>query len=102
MFGFENIVVVVVIILLRYSGIPVSDAFYLTCIPPYVWFKPVPIGINTLAKTMNRIMSSIGDGKFYSNTSLRCTAKTRLIEAGIPKELGRKKTGHMKSELVGG
>jgi len=42
-------------------------------------------------------MSSVGDGKFYSNTSLRRTAKTRLVEAGIPQELARKKTGHTSS-----
>ena len=47
---------------------------------------------------MNYTMSSIGDGKFYTNTSLRCIAKTRLVEAGIPQELAGKKTGHMKSD----
>lgn len=81
-------------------GLPGNDAFYLTPIPnpkSNVWFKPIPMGINTLAQTTSRIMSSFGDGKFYTNTSLRRTAKTRLVEAGIPPELARKKTGHMSS-----
>ena len=81
-------------------GLPGNEAFYLTPIPnpsTEVWFKSTPVGINTLAQAMSRIMSSVGDGKFYSNTSLRRTAKTRLVEAGIPQELARKKTGHTSS-----
>ena len=39
-------------------------------------------------------MKGIDDGHFYSNTSLRRTAKTRLVVGGIPKEIAMKKTGH--------
>ena len=76
------------------------SAFYLTPInnpKSRVWFKASPIGVNTIAKTVSRLLGNLGDGKFYTNTSLRRTAKTRLMEAGISAALAKKKTGHFSS-----
>lgn len=78
------------------------SAFYLT---PLVnpsgnrWYKAVPMGKNTIASTIKRITSSLPNANdlFYSNTSMRRTAKTRLVESGIPKELCAKKTGHLSN-----
>ena len=79
---------------------PGSSAFYLTPIPnpkSNIWYKNIPVGINTISKTLGRLMRSINDENFYSNTSLRRTAKTRLVEAGVSKEFARRKTGHFSS-----
>jgi hypothetical protein len=75
---------------------PGHSAFYLTPIPNpkgTLWFKNIPVGINTISSNLKKIMSSNDDGNFYSNTSLRRTAKTRLTESGISRDLTMKKTG---------
>ena len=79
-------------------SLPGNEAFYLTRIAKPkndVWYKCVPMGIHTISGTISRLMKGIShDGHFYSNTSLRRTAKTRLVVGGIPKEIAMKKTGH--------
>ena len=78
-------------------SMPGNEAFYLTPIQKPkndVWYKNVPMGIHTISGTISRLMKGIDDGQFYSNTSLRRTAKTRLVVGGISKEIAMKKTGH--------
>lgn len=78
-------------------SMPGNEAFYLTPIPKPksdVWFKNTPMGIHTIAGTISRLMGCIDDKEFYSNTSLRRTAKTRMVEGGISKEIAVRKTGH--------
>lgn len=78
-------------------SMPGNEAFYLTPIQNPkndVWYKNVPMGIHTISGTISRLMKGIDDGHFYSNTSLRRTAKTRLVVGGISKEIAMKKTGH--------
>lgn len=65
-----------------------------------VWYKAQPMGIHTIEKTTKFLMSAIGeDDKFFSNTSLRRTAQTRLVESGIPAMVIQKKTGRISSDL---
>lgn len=76
---------------------PSCLAFYLT---PYqspktkCWYKSSPMGVNTISGALKRLTSMANDGKTYSNTSLRRTAKTRIVNAGISSEVAKMKTGH--------
>ena len=82
------------------NGLPGHSAFYLTPIPKpsdKTWYKSVPLGLNTIASTLKNLMKSVDDGNYYTNTSLRRTAKTRLTESGFNREIVMKKTGHLSS-----
>lgn len=84
------------------NGLPGCEAFYLTPIKSpkqenNCWYKSAPMGINTIAQTLKRLTNTVGDGKLYTNTSLRRTAKTRVVAAGVPKEIAAKKTGHLSN-----
>lgn len=75
-------------------------AFYLTPLPQKqvkgpIWFKAIPLGIHAIEKRTKTIMEPVDANSFYSNTSLRRTSKTRLVEAGIPQEVVTKKTGRI-------
>ncbi len=75
-----------------------ESAFYLTPMEnpqTDIWYKNVPLGIHSIEKVTKQLMSSISDGKFVSNTSLRRTCKQRLVEAGVSKEVAEKKTGRI-------
>ena len=81
-------------------GLKGCVAFYLTPLPQTqikgpVWFKAVPLGIHAIEKRTRTMMKSVDPNSFYSNTSLRRTTKTRLVEAGIPQEVVAKKTGRI-------
>lgn len=81
------------------NGMPGNNAFYLTPMDNpknNVWYKNLPMGIHTISGTLSRLMNGMpsDDETFYSNTSLRRTAKTRLVMAGISKEISARKTGH--------
>ena len=80
-----------------------TNAFYLVPLPESqiksnVWYKNCPLGIHSIENTTKELMKSIDDGKFYSNTSLRRSAKTRLTEAGIPREISSFKTGRVSEK----
>ena len=60
-----------------------------------VWYKAQPLGIHQIEGVTKRFMSSIGKTGYYTNTSLRRSAKTRLVKAGIPKEVVKKRMGHI-------
>lgn len=56
------------------------------------------MGINYLGQCLKRLTVNNGNEEFLTNTSLRRTAKTRLTEAGIPREVCNKKTGNNVTE----
>lgn len=74
-----------------------NSAFYLTPIQKpksNVWFKCLPMGVNSIGKCLKRLTMSVNtDDENFTNSSLRRTAKTRLCESGIPREVSNKKTG---------
>ncbi len=75
------------------------ESFYLTPVnkpKSDVWYKSLPMGINTISKCMSRLSMSLGSDKFLTNTSQRRTAKTRLTTAGLPREVVAKKTGNIE------
>lgn len=77
-----------------------DSAFYLTplvCPKGNIWFKRVPYGVHSIERTVKRLMESAGIEGYFTNTSLRRTARTRLIDGGIPDKVARKVTGHLSS-----
>lgn len=73
-------------------------AFYLTPLQTPIgncWYKCVPMGVHSIEKVTKSIMQTAGYDGFYTNTSLRRSAKTRLVKCETPKELARKITGHV-------
>ena len=73
-------------------------AFYLTPIKNPkgpIWYKAAPLGTHTIEKSVKRLMSSISAEGYISNTSVRRTAKNRMMAAGIPREVIEKKTGRI-------
>jgi hypothetical protein len=60
-----------------------------------IWFKCSPMGVNMISKAISRLTNCVADKVDGSctNSSLRRTAKTRLIENGIPSEVAQRKTG---------
>ena len=79
-------------------GLKGCEAFYLTPLPQAkstIWFKAVPLGVHAIEKRTKTMMDTVDANSFYSNTSLRRTAKTRLVEVGIPQEVVSKKTGRI-------
>lgn len=81
---------------------PITDRteFHLACIinpKTTVWYKNAPLGIHSLEKVTKTLMKSLGKEGYYTNTSLRRSAKTRLVEAGIPREVTKKRIGHIST-----
>lgn len=79
--------------------------FYLTPLPTSqmkteVWFKKSPMGIHTLEKVTKNIMKSLSPQKFFTNTSLRRTAQSRLMKAGVPTEVIENKTGRISKSAT--
>lgn len=59
-----------------------------------VWFSCVPVGRNTLAKTIPRLCKMAGISGYHTNHSLRSAAATRLYAEGVDEQLIAEKTGH--------
>lgn len=57
------------------------------------------MGIHAIEKTTKLLMKNVGANEFYSNTSLRRTCMTRLVEAGVPALVIQKKTGRISADL---
>ena len=79
-------------------------AFYLTPLPKHqikdnIWYKRSAMGIHKIESTTKRLMKTIRkDDEYYTNTSLRRTAKTRLVKGGITKEIASLKTGRISEK----
>ena len=74
------------------------SSFYLACKPnpsSDVWYKASPLGIHSIESATKTLFA--GSEKFLTNTSLRRTAKNRLVSAGIAPEVAQKKTGRISS-----
>lgn len=59
------------------------------------WYKSVPLGLHSIQNTTKDLFKSIDLKGFVSNTSLRRTAQTRLLQGGVQKEVIQKKTGRL-------
>jgi len=81
---------------------PITDRteFHLACIvnpKSTAWYKNQPLGIHSIENVTQTLMKSLGKDGYYTNTSLRRTAKTRLVEAGVPREVTKKRIGHISN-----
>ena len=58
------------------------------------------MGIHSIEQVTKNLMKSmeVGTDSFYSNTSLRRTAKCRLVQGGISKEVAPLKTGRISEK----
>lgn len=73
-----------------------NTAFYLAIIDnpkSNVWYKSSPLGVHSIETVVKKLMEKSGKKGFYTNTSLRRTAMTRLISGNIPDKVIQKKTG---------
>lgn len=74
-----------------------TQALYLTPLKirkGTVWYSNVPIGHNTLSKTVHRLCKSANIKGFKTNHSLWVTTATRLFQSGIDEQLIMDRTGH--------
>ncbi|XP_070568245.1 zinc finger MYM-type protein 2-like [Ptychodera flava] len=63
------------------------------------WYSTMPVGRNTLMKTVARLCENAGIEGYYTNHSLRATAATRLFADGMDEQLIAEKTGHRSSAI---
>ena len=66
---------------------------------PAQWFSTMPVGKNTLSKTVGRLLKSCNLDGYFTNHSLRRTSATRLFQAGVDKKIVREITGHVSDTL---
>ena len=86
----------------RPTDVP-SKAFYLTPLKKpqgNVWYTKIPVGHNTLSKTVKRLCAAAGIEGYKTNHSLRVTAATRLFKSGVDEQLIMSRTGHRSIEGV--
>lgn len=72
--------------------------FHLACITSpkcSIWYKNQPLGIHQIERVTKDLMTFSGKDGYYTNTSLRRTAKSRMVEAGIPREVSKRRIGHL-------
>ena len=65
-----------------------------------VWFASIPVGHNTLDKTIVRICKNAGITGYKTNHSLRVTLAIRLFQTGIDEQLIIAKTGHRSTDGI--
>ena len=79
------------------------DTFYLTPVSEpkeNVWYKTVPIRVNTLRSTVSKLCQRGGIDGYKTNHSLWVTAATRLFHESIDKQLIMERTGHRSIDGV--
>ena len=54
-----------------------------------------PLGIHQIEKFTQNLMKRLGKEGYYTNTSLRRTSKSRMVAAGIPREITKKRIRHL-------
>ena len=64
------------------------------------WYTNRPVGKNTIAEYMKKIMEAGGIEGFYRNHSLRKTTATRLFEKGLDPQLIQEQTGHKSNAIM--
>ena len=80
-----------------------DDNFYLTPLKKpkgVIWYSKMPVGHNTLAKTVSRLCTSADISGFKTNHSLRVTTATRLFHSGADEQLIMSHTGHRSIDGV--
>jgi hypothetical protein len=65
-----------------------------------VWYKRQPLGIHQIESVTKDLMQRLGKDGYYTNTSLRRTSKSRLVEGGIPREVSKRRIGHLSGADV--
>ena len=63
------------------------------------WYSNRPVGKNTIAEYLEKIMKEGGIEGYFCNHSLRKATATRLFEKGVNPQLIQEQTGH-KSNVV--
>ncbi len=58
------------------------------------WYVDKPIGINSLSKTVSRLMSDGGFSGRFTNHSLRVNTATHMFQSGVEEQIMKEKTGH--------
>ena len=58
------------------------------------WYSSIPVGHNTLSKTVKRLCETADISGFKTNHSLRVTNATRLFQSGAEEQLIMERTGH--------
>lgn len=74
-----------------------DESFYLTPLrkpQTHVWYSKMPVGHNTLSKTVGRLCKAAGIPGFKTNHSLRVTTATRLFHSGVDEQIIMDRTGH--------
>lgn len=64
-----------------------------------VWYYAQPMGINTLSKIVNTLVSKIGLQGRFSNHSCRATAASRMYQGNCEEQLVMEKTGHRSNAV---
>ena len=59
-----------------------------------VWYKTIPIGINTLRSTVSKLCQKGSIDGYKTKQSLRVTAATRLFHESVDEQLIMERTGH--------
>ena len=88
---------------LRHRPTECDDSFYLTPLRKLkgnVWYSKVPVGHNTLSKTVGRLCKKAGISGYKTNHSLRVTSATRLFQSGVDEQLIMSHTGHRSVDGV--
>ena len=81
---------------LKHRPADCDDIFYLTPLKKPkgdTWYSKVPIGHNTLSKTVARLCSDAGILGFKTNHSLQVTSAIRLLHSGADEQLILSHTG---------
>lgn len=78
------------------------EAFYLTplkTVTSGIWYRCQPMGVHTIETVVKRLLGPTVDPTVrVTNSSLRRTSKTRLLDGGVSKELASMKTGRISDK----
>ena len=66
---------------------------------PAQWYSTQVVGLNTLKKTVGEMLKNTKLDGFFSNHSLRRTGISHLFQAGVPRKLIKKYSGHRSEAL---
>lgn len=80
-----------------------TKCFYLTPLRKIkndLWYSKMPVGHNTLSRTVGRLCQQAGISGFKTNHSLRVTSATRLFQSGVDEQLIMSHTGHRSVDGV--
>ncbi len=95
----RNIVVLYHKYVMLLPGKPKSDALYKYAMvksrrTPSCWYVNKPIGINSLSKTVSRLMFDSRFSGCFTNHSLRVSAATHMFQSRVKEQIVKEKTGH--------